>query len=351
MFNPKYTLNNKIVSMLTAIAESKAVIDRARILPKNEIRLRRRAMIRMSQNSTEIEGNMLDLKQVEMIAAHKKIDAPDRDIYEVENYLKALEFIGRFVEKKQPIAEKTLLKIHQLVTSRTLLKERSGHYRQSPVYIVRRRLGFQDEIVYTGPKAEKVPKLCRSLIDWLHESEKQGVNPVIVVGILHQEIAAIHPFTDGNGRTARAMATLLLYERGYDFRRLFALEEYYNKGRQKYYAAINLGNNYEERAVDFTPWLEYFVEGFKAEIDNVRNQIMALPMKKTVKENGSQIFLDSSQMQILDFIDQVGKITVKDVVDILECPRRTAQLKLANLKKLGVIIQIGKGPASAYILK
>ncbi len=89
MFHPRYKLSNKIVTMLTAIAEAKAVIARARLLPKQELRLRTQALIRMTHASTKIEGNALNIRQVEAIAAHKKIDAPIRDIYEVENYLKA----------------------------------------------------------------------------------------------------------------------------------------------------------------------------------------------------------------------------------------------------------------------
>ena len=351
MFNPAYKFTSRIVAMLTAIAESKAVIGRAKLLPKNEIRLRRQALIRMAHSSTGIEGNILNIGQVEALAAHKKIDAPTRDIYEVENYLKVLKYIEKFVQKKQPITEKILLKIHGLVTDKTLPKEQSGHYRQGPIFVVRRRLGLPEETVYTGPDAKDVSRLCSDLMEWLKKSEKQNINPVIVAGILHQQIAAIHPFNDGNGRTARAMATLVLYQRGYDFRRLFALEDYYNKDRAKYYKAINIGKNYKERKTDITPWLEYFVKGFKEEIDNVKTQVITLSLKKINKSIESKIYLDKEQLKLLDFLDQIGRITIKDALDILNCPKRTAQLKLRQLKDIGIIIQIGKGPSSAYILK
>ena len=351
MFKPSYKITSKIVEMLTAIIESKAVIERAKLLPKNEIKLRRQALIRMSHSSTGIEGNILNFKQVEAIAARQKIDAPARDIYEVENYLKALKYIGKVVEKKQLITEKTLLRIHKLVTDKTLPKNQSGYYRKGPVYVVRRRIGLPDEVVYAGPDAKDVPRLCQDLIKWLKESEVQNINPVIVAGIVHQEIAAIHPFSDGNGRTARAMATLVLYQRGYDFRRLFALEDYYNKDRGEYYEAINLGKSYKERKLDPTSWLEYFIKGFKEEIDSVRAQVVVLSLKKIDKKIESKIYLDKDQLKLLDFLDQVGRITIKDAVDILNSPKRTAQLKLSQLKKLGIIIQVGKGPSSAYILK
>jgi len=351
MFKPSYKITSKILTMLTAIAESKSLIEHAKILPKNEIKLRRQALIRMTHSSTEIEGNMLNLKQVEDIMGHKKIDAPERDIYEVQNYFKAIKYIEQVVNKKQQINERILLKIHKIVTDRTLPKEQSGYYRKGPIYVVRRQLAAPDEVVYTGPDVKEVPGLCANLIEWIKESEKQNINPVIVAGIIHQEIAAIHPFSDGNGRTARAMATLILYQRGYDFRRLFALEDYYNKDRPKYYDAINIGKNYSERRDDFTRWLEYFVKGFKEEIDNVKVQIVALSFRKVNKGVESKVYLDKEQLQLLEFVDQVGRISIKDAVDILNCPKRTAQLKLRQLKDLGMIAQIGKGPSSAYVLK
>jgi len=350
MFNPQYKITNKIVSLLTAITEAKAVIERAKLLPKHELRLRRQALIRMTHSSTAIEGNMLNTRQVEALLADKKIDAPARDIFEVKNYLNALKYIQQVVGKKQVIDEKTILTIHKLVTADTLPKEQSGFYRKSAVYVVKRRSGFPDEVVYTGPLAEKVPGLVEDLIEWIGESGERDIHPIIVAGIVHQELAAIHPFSDGNGRTVRALATFILYDRGYDFRKLFALEDYYNKDRAKYYEAINIGKTYEERKTDFTPWLQYFVEGFKQEIDSVKEKILSLSLKKIDAKIQSRIYLDKDQMQILEFLDQVGKITVQDVVDILHCPKRTAQFHLQKLKKLGTIKLIGKGPSSAYVL-
>jgi len=349
MFNPKYKLTNSIVQMLTAIAESKAVIERAKIMPQQELKLRRRALIRMTHSSTAIEGNRLNANQVEALLAQKKIDAPQRDIYEVQNYLKALKYAEKIVKTGQPITEKVLLNIHKLVTNRTLLQEQCGHYRKTRVFVVRQRSGFPDEIVYTGPVANKVPELCKNLLHWIAENERKEINPVIVAGVVHQEIAAIHPFADGNGRTARALATLMLYKLGYDFRRLFALEDYYNSDRQAYYKAINIGENYEERRVDFTPWLEYFVKGFKEEIDNVRSAVATLSGRKINKNIKSQVFLSKDQMEILDLLGQIGKITVKDIAERIKCSKRTAQLHLVKLKKLGMIKQVGKGPASAYV--
>jgi Fic family protein len=349
MFNPQYKLTNKIVSWLSSIAEARLTISRAKLLPKQELRLRRYALVRMSHASTSIEGNGLNIHQVEAVIDQKKVDAPARDIYEVENYIKAMRFISQVVKGKKTLNERMILKIHKLVTDKTLPQEKSGHYRTGSVYVVRRRLGQPQEVMYAAPAAKQVPLLIKNLITWIQESEKQEIHPVVVAGIVHAEIAAIHPFADGNGRTARALATLVLYNRVYDFRRLFALEDYYNKDRTKYYAAINQGKTYQEKKKDLTVWLEYFVKGFKEEILNVQEKVASLRFAKG-DDIDSQIYLEKEQVLILDFLEKLGKITVNDVVDILECPKRTAQLWLQRLKKLKLIKQEGKGRASHYKL-
>lgn len=349
MFKPKYKLTNKILSNLTFVAEAKAMIERAKILPVQELKLRRQALIRMTHSSTAIEGNILNLRQVEALLKGEKVDAPLREIYEVKNYLKTIRYIEEIVRDKKPITEKLILKIHHLVIEKTLPKEQCGKYRMSQVYVVRRRPGKADEIVYTGPSSIKVPLLVRNLINWLGKSEKQNLHPVIVAGLVHREIAAIHPFADGNGRVARALATLILYQRGYDFRKLFALEDYYNRNRQRYYQAISLGPVYKK--ADFTKWLGYFIEGFRQEIEQVKEKVISFSVAKIGKKLEKQIYLNKRQVQIIDFINTIGKITIKDAVDILNCPKRTAQLELQKLKKLDLIKQIGKGPATAYILK
>src|SRR3989344_2058723 len=193
MFQPDYKITDKIVKMLTDIAEARSVIERARLLPKQELKLRRQALVRMSHSSTAIEGNVLNAKEVEAIIANKKIDAPDRDIYEAKNYLNALRYIEQIVK-----------------TEKTMSPTSSGHFRKGLVHVVRKHFGGRTEIIYTGPDAKLVPGLMTNLLTWINGSEKETISPVIVAGIVHQQIAAIHPFGDGNGRTARALATLIL---------------------------------------------------------------------------------------------------------------------------------------------
>jgi len=82
----------------------------------------------------------------------------------------------------------------------------------------------------------------------------------------------------------------------------------------------------------------------------VRVKVTSLALRKVDEKLRAQIYLDKDQMKTLEFLDQMGRITVSDVVDILECPKRPAQAHLQRLKTLKIIKQVGKGPASAYVL-
>lgn len=95
--------------------------------------------------------------------------------------------------------------------------------------------------------------------------------------------------------------------------------------------------------------MEYFVKGFKKEIDEVKAKILPLARHATRGDIKSQIYLTPEQLKIIDFLDQIGRITAKDVEDILSCPKRTAQLHMQKLKSIKMIKPVGKGKATYYI--
>jgi len=352
MFKPKYTIINKMLNNLMEIAEVRSLVLHTPILPMQEAKLRRQALARMIHSSTSIEGNILNRYEVEKIIAGKKVDAPKRDIFEVKNYQEAMYYVSKFVQEKRQLTTKTILEIHRLVTKNTIEKEKCGHFRKGKVYVVARRSKKIIKISYAGPEAKQVPKLVRNLIDWLKKAKREKICPIIVAAMAHAEIAAIHPFADGNGRTARILATLILYQRGYDFRKLFALEDYYNQNRPAYYKAIHLGKNYKERlTADSTNWLEYFIQGFKVEMQNVREKIIPLSLDvKLRKKLGGPVYLDKNQIKIIDFIITMSRIERSDVEDILNVSRATAARMLQELVKIGLIVQKGTKKNVYYII-
>lgn len=348
MFDPKFTITSKILNALNRIEVIREKITTCPIHPKEELRLKHEAMLSMVHNSTAIEGNTLNEYEIQKVLRGDKINAPAREIYEVKNYKKALDWITK--KKTTEITDKDVLKVHGILSKNVIRAERSGEYRREPVYVVSRTVMSQ-EIRYTAPDYKITHKLVAELCKWISESRKKELSPIIVAGIAHAEIAAIHPFVDGNGRAARLLATMILYTENYDFRKLFALENFYNTNRPAYYKAIHLGKNYEERKTgDLTKWLEYFVMGFLTEMELVMDKIKPFfYLKKT--NSGKKIILTKKEMKILDFMQEMNRMTSNDVEDILTVTKRTAQRYLAQLVKKGLIKKHGDKKGTKYTLK
>jgi len=312
------------------------------ILPKREIALVRSARLRMIYSSTSIEGNPLSFKEVSQVLAGKIITGVSRkDRLEITNYKESMKYIDRVLgEGEKTVSEKTVSKVHQLLTKEILDSRQSGHYRCGPVFIVERPSG---RVVYQAPGEKKVPLLMKDFINWIN-NETQIFSPIIVAAIVHHQLVTIHPFVDGNGRTARALATLILYQRGYDVRKMFALEDYYNLDRSSYYQAIREANEKKK----LTKWLEYFALGLLKEMESVWEKVEKFNLEA---KKGKQIYLSRRQMEILDFTAINGKVFRSDVVEICSVSPRTSYRELKQLVELGFLKATGKGRSRHYILQ
>lgn len=344
MFSPNYHYTNKIVRSLTTIAEARTIILNAPLVPKWEISLRREALIRSAHCSTAIEGNPLSLEEVSALAAGRDIMVRRKDKQEVLNYLEALERIPEYV-KKTPFASGDLLEIHKVVTKDVLENpEDEGAFRSHQVVVGNRLTG---EIIFRPPSTRQVRRLTDDFFEWFNSQESDEIDPVIKAGITHYEIVRIHPFADGNGRTARIMATLLFYKRGFDVKRFFALDDYYDHDRRGYYAALK---SVDRETLDITGWLEYFSDGVEVSLKSVRDKVIGLSKDvKVLKEKG-QIALTERQIKIVERIIQNDKITVGDVSREFRISRQAALKEINKLVKMGIVQLRGKGRGAYYIL-
>ncbi|PJA41344.1 hypothetical protein CO178_00380 [candidate division WWE3 bacterium CG_4_9_14_3_um_filter_34_6] len=346
MFNPKYTISNQMLSQLSEIAEIKSIVERSKLLPKREVFLKRTSIIKMAHTSTSIEGNELQEYQVANVANGKKISGDQNQITEVTNYLSALGEINKISELKKNIAAKDILNIHKITMNGLVTSEKLGNWRKGPVYVVNILPSGKEEIAYSPPSFIHVSEHVSDLLDWLNSSDK--IHPIIRTGLFHYQFETIHPFTDGNGRTGRLLSLLHLYQSDWDFKKILVLEDYYNRNRKAYYEALQTGKTFIERSdADLTNWLEYYVEGFLDEANNVKTRILTLSGASSSKERN---VLDLDELKIVDFVLSLGQITSSDVVDILNVPQRTAQSKLKKLEDIKVLEKKGAGPATHYII-
>ncbi len=350
MLDPKYSITPLTLSNMSEIAEIKAVVERSRVLPLNEAQLRRQAILRMAHTSTSIEGNKLAQFEVGKVIEGKAVRADQKDIIEVENYYKALKMLDEMAKKKTAITLDEILKLHKITINQLVEEKKTGAFRPGDVYVLDDLGDGREMLRFKAPDAKKVKAMIEDLLQWLNQSKKDGVHPVIRAAVLHLQFVTIHPFTDGNGRVARLLTQLQLYRDGWDLRKILVLEDYYNRDRMSYYNAENKaqGKNYEPD-MDFSNWIEYFTGGFLVEARKVLEQIQSIGFGKVSKKS-EQVFLDRDEIQIMDFLTTTGRITSDDVVDVLNVAKRTAQLKLKNLADKGLLKLNGKGPSSFYLL-
>lgn len=350
MLEPKYSITSTILSRIAEIAEIKAAVERSRVLPLNEAQLRRQAILRMAHTSTSIEGNRLAQFEVGKVFEGKKVEAPQKDVMEVENYLNGLKLLDDMAKSKKDLTMEEIFKMHRTIISNLVDKEKVGKIRPADIYIVDDLGGGKEMLRFKGPSADKVKKLLEDLLEWVKKARKEGIHPIIVSGIFHLEFVSIHPFTDGNGRAARLLTQLLLYRIGWDFRKIIVLEDYYNQNRLAYYNAEHQeeGKEYVQGR-EFTNWLEYFTTGFLVEARKVLEKIQSIGYGQVSKKS-EQVFLDRDEIQIMDFLSTTGRITSDDVSDILKLTKRASQLKLKKLIESKLIKVQGNGPSTYYIL-
>ena len=338
MFEPQFTYTDKIVNYIAKIASAKEVISNAKIIPLYDAKLKQDALIRSSHYSTSIEGNPLNLDEVKTLIKNNQKPTTKAE-QEVLNYFNVLNQLNNYCDK--PITKNTILSVHKDLT-KDLLKnpEYEGKFRDTRVFIG--NLHTQ-KINYMPPDAYKVPYLVDELLDWLNNSTDE-MYPVIIAGILHYELVRIHPFVDGNGRTSRLMATLILSIHKFNIDNYFTLDEFYNIDRQAYVDALNSA----DKNHDLTNWLEYFCRGVLYSIDKVKSEVLKLA--EITSKYDTAIQLTPNEISVLNLIEEKKHIQNKDIQEMLNISPQGSYKIIRKLKDKKLIESRGKGRNTEYIL-
>lgn len=363
MFTPKYIITQKILSNIGTIVAAREVIENAALVPAWEAQFKTDALVRTVHHGTHIEGNPLSRDEAQrlvevyspvdepwMAAAKAEVEARDRDIQEIINYRAVMEYLDEMsgVDASAGYSVRTLTTIHKLTVARILPEEGAGVYRKTQVVIKDAASG---EVTFRPPAAVEVPFQVEELFHWLNSEGAREHHPVLRAGIVHYELVRIHPYTDGNGRTSRAMALLVLLREGYDVKRFFSLEEYFDRMVGEYYRAL-------QRVVrennDLTPWLEYFTLGLSNELSRVKEQVVKLSRDLKLKGElgGKQVALSERQIALLEAMQaNEGRLAVREARKILPMVSRDTIIRdLNNLIRKKVIKRRGVTKGSFYIL-
>jgi cell filamentation protein, protein adenylyltransferase len=325
-FSPIFTITAAIANDLMRIEAARQSVETLPITPRVLANLRETARLFSTHYSTMIEGNRLTQQQVaQVLAEGQHFPGRERDQDEVRGYYAALNEIERLARAGGPVVESSIQRLHALVMSAGKKRIIPTPYRDGQNVI---RDSRSQAIVYMPPEAKDVPRLMKQLIAWINTKDDLPVP--IKAAIAHYQYATIHPYYDGNGRTARLLTTLILHLRGYGLKGLYALEEYYAQRLQKYYEALTIGpshNYYVGRAeADISKWVGYFVDGMAVSFQKVEAQARSEASRGGKDQTSALRKLDSRQRRALGLFEQSQEVTAKEIADLLGLKQRAAAL-------------------------
>jgi len=244
------------------ILEKKKQLDSIRPLPKTAVqKLRHEFELEWTYNSNAIEGNSLTLQETRLVIEEGITigNKSMREHFEAINHKKAIDYVEEFVKKEKKIKEQDVLQLHNLIMKNIDVRER-GQYRTGNVYIAKAN--------FTPVDAMQVRGLMLDFYDYISKNPEK-LNPVELAAVAHFKFVNIHPFVDGNGRTARLIMNLLIMQHG--FPNVVIL----NTDRKVYYARLRLADK-----GNVSPFVEFVAKSVERSLG-----IYLRALKKGVPEN------------------------------------------------------------------
>lgn len=341
-FKPRFTISNAAATALSKIERARGFLDAAKLSEDWIAGMRERAFVLEAHYTTHIEGTHLTVEQSEKLLENKPVPEADPDeARELLNYRSAFDLVSGYLGSGEPVTEDLIRDIHSRLVKDVRGDAASpGEYRTIANYVVDGR----GEIVYTPPPAKEVPRLMAELVRWLNTDKE--THPVLLAGIAQFQLVDIHPFRDGNGRTARLLSTLCLYRGGYDFKRLFSLSEYYDRDRTAYYRAIRTVREYN---MDLTDWLEYFTAGLAAQMREVQERGERVIRSDVLVR---KLNLSDRQRMALGYALENGGIRIREFESLCSgVSRSTLQRELRSMVEKGILSPEGATNRMFYRLK
>ncbi|MFQ6028081.1 MAG: Fic family protein [Dehalococcoidia bacterium] len=295
--------------------------------------------MRRAAGTTQIEGASLSAAEVGKLVNRSSVGKYTEDEQANINALEAYEFIDYLSDQQDiPIDELVIRELNRQFIRGAPETLTPGVYRR----------GQNTVGNYTPPDQGDVPGLVRSFALWLREEDE--MHPILKAGIAHLHLVAIHPFWDGNGRTARGLSTLVLQRSPFGFRKLLALESWLSDIRSLYFSALEttLGRQFSP-SYDATPWLDFFLRSLLANVDNLVAELtdwhrMMQDLQRTAASEGWEPRFAEGYA----FAMNTGQITRADYIEITGVSPATASRDLAELVKAGMLIPEGKTRTRVY---
>lgn len=341
MFDPKYTITPKFLDNIKRITALVTLLNSKTFPETILMKLEKSAREFSVYSSTSIEGNPLPLTEVKKVLKNKPAHSRDSE-KEVINYNCALQYLDSLIAREKPIPDlRLILKIHEDIMDDLAVKTRCGHLRREPVFVNNPKTG---KSAYLPPDHKDVKPLLEDLVRYVKEN--QATDPLILAGLFHRQFVIIHPFVDGNGRTARLATKVILATMGINTFPLFSFENYYNQNITRYFEKVGVFGNYYEMKddIDFTSWLEYFTDG-------IIDELLRVEKKLKISAVTPDTVLKDYQLKMLEYIQKNGYITDKDYSNLSDRAKATRSLDFKKLIGMGLIERLGRGKSTYYKIK
>lgn len=337
----KVTITNDILNSIIEIELTRYKISLVELSQNVLNKLRKNSKKKSSYASNKIEGNPLSEKQAEEV-----IESDERKHYlkpeqEVRNYFLALNYLEEKLNNKEKLSKKLILDVQKLV-EKGAPKEKIGLRGPMPPGVLfavyDSKTGNPD---YIPPEYSDVPGLLDELIEYVNTTDD---HPLIVAAVVHYQLVTIHPFEDGNGRTARLLSGYIMDLNGYGFNGIGSLEEYFAYDVDEYYDSIQMGLPalyYSGRENPPHPeiWINYFLRMVKL----YSRKVCDLQLSSEEEDiAGSLSFLKEREKELLVLLisSHRGEFTPIEVSKQLSVTNKTVINRLAGLVKNGFVIPI-----------
>jgi Fic family protein len=350
------------------MAECLASIDKARQLLESHLVgpelwhgvIRRQVMAAVVHYSTAIEGNVLTRDQVESIIAGETIEVPEKDRTEALNYYKAMRWSqSRAQDAEWQLSSESILTLQFMVGSDLGGSyEPLGRYREGQNTVEDRRTG---EVIYWPPRATDMRPLMDELVEWIRRRSDGLTSPYVVNALAHLNFVAIHPFSDGNGRVARLLCSLLMMREGYKAQAFWSLEQFLGEQAVDYGSVLaeTLGPRWRPDQVLATDWIRWYLSAVAAQVSASERR-----MRRSLAEVAAVIGAMSASSDMPSDPKMYARF-VMPVWLVLTAPDRslarrrlsryvnvstqTLARDLQHLKQQGLLTSSGRGRGAHYV--
>ena len=341
IFAPQFELSPQVAGTIESIERSAWLIANMLIMPKHELWIRREVSIERAAATTRIEGASLEADEVGQLAKKRPTGKLTDDEQANLNALEAYRFVDYLSDQPEiPLDELVIRELDRYFVKDMGELLMPGVYRNG-----QNKVGDK----YLPPDQGDVPDLMRAFAVWLR-TEDASLHPVAKAGIAHIQLVAIHPFWDGNGRTGRALATVILQRSSCNFRKLVSLERFFEGMRRDYMSAIErtLGDSFAPD-YDTSSWLEFFARSLLAEGMRITDQLTRWHQTVAVLYAAMEpLNVNHRQTDGMALAVRAGKLTRAEYMEMTGASPLTASRDLARLVDLGVLIPKGKTRGRVY---